>query len=315
MKKDLTVIVPAFNAERTIERCLLSIVNQTYKNLCVIVVNDCSTDNTAKILERYDKNYNNIEIVTNENNLELGRTRNYALKWVNSEYVTFIDSDDWVDTDAYQKCMTSIQKNNSDLAIFGIKNEFDNKVLSQIRYNYTDNLISGEYALNLLCNTFATDFYISPIVNNKIYRTSLLKTHNIKFDEYPFYEDMSFSYRVLKNANRISLVDKVFYHYYQNPNSKTHNITNVQIEYFCASLKALYQSLTFADKKDQELYYAYLDKSVAALVERIDRFIVNENDKKSLLLHLFDGLGQFVKSAELVDYLDVRRIINAMRRA
>ena len=310
---DLTVIVPAYNAEKTIDRCLNSIINQTHKNLKIVVVDDCSTDSTPGILKNYKSKYKNIEIITNEKNMELGCTRNIALKYVTTEYVTFVDSDDWVDLDAYQRCINRIRETDADLAIFGIRNEYENKMLSQIRYCYIDNYITGELALNLLCNTFAMDMAISPIVNNKIYSTSLLMKNDINFGEYPFYEDMPFSYNILKRAQKVALVDRVFYHYYQNPTSKTHVITNTQINYFCFSMQQLYNSVDLSDNKETMLYYSFLDKSVSALVGRIDEFVLDSQDKKTFVVQLIKGLKEFVNLSELLNYIDARRIIAAIR--
>lgn len=312
-KYDLTVIVPAYNAEKTINRCLNSIINQTYKDLKLVVVDDCSTDSTPQILKKFASEHKNVEILTNKKNMELGYTRNRALRSVTTEFVTFVDSDDWVDLNTYQKCINRIRETQADLAIYGIKNEYENKVLSQIRYCYTDNYITGELALNLLCNTFAMDISISPIVNNKVYSTSLLKNYDIKFGKYPYYEDMPFSYSILKRAKKVALVDGVFYHYYQNPSSKTHLITKNQINYFCRSMKELYRSLDPSDKNEKMLYYSFLDKSVSALIGRIDEFVFENEDKKTFIVMLLKGLQKFINFSELLDYVDARRIVSAIR--
>ena len=309
----LTVIVPAFNASNTIERCLNSIVNQSLKNIQIIVVDDCSTDNTYDIVKQFQTKYNNIKIEKFEKNMDVGYGRNYALNLVNTDYVTFVDSDDWVDTNAYKNCMQRLTEEQSDVAVFGIKNEFDNKVLSQIRYEYADNYISGAFALNLLCNVFALDISLSPIVNNKIYSTKLLKEHNIQFGDMHYYEDMVFSFNVMQHAKTVSLVSNTYYHYYQNPASKLHNISSNQLDCFCESLKQIYDIINHDDKKVMELFFSFLDKSVCALVGRIDDFVASSHDKKQLLVHLFTELTKVVPMNKFIEYIDIRRIINAIR--
>ena len=309
----LTVIVPVFNMKTSIEQCLNSILNQSFKNLNILCIDDCSTDGTDAILDKYQSVHRNITVEHFNKNRQLGYSRNFALQKVETEYVTFVDADDWVDTQAYAKCIQKLGIEQSDIAIFGIKNEYENKKQSQIRYEYADNYIEGNFALSLLCDAFSQDIAISPIVNNKIYRTEFLKSNNIRFAEMAYYEDMPFSYATLRCAHRVSLVGNSFYHYYQNPKSKLHNITKLQLANFCEALKIIYVGINCEDKNETKLFFSFLDKSLGSLVERIDNFIDSSDEKKELLVYLLSELTNNIPLKSIVNYIDVQRIIRAIR--
>ena len=311
--KILTVIIPVYNMKSTMERCLNSILNQSCKGITILCIDDCSTDGTDQLLDKYQSVYQNIKVEHFVKNRQVGYSRNFALQKVETEYLTFVDADDWVDTQAYEKCIQKLVIDQSDIAIFGIRNEYENKIQSKIRYEYADNYIEGTFALSLLCNAFSQDIAISPIVNNKIYRTEFLKRNDIRFADSAYYEDMVFSYAALKYAQRVSLVGHVFYHYYQNPKSKLHNITKVQLLDFCKSLKDIYVGINGNEMSETKLFFSFLDKSLGALVDRIDQFISSPDEKKELLVFLLSELTKNIPLKSIVNYIDVQRIIHAIR--
>lgn len=114
-KAKVSIIVPVYNVEKYIDRCLNSLVNQTLKEIEIIIVNDNTPDNSMKICEEYAKRDNRIKIYNKEQNEGLGLTRNYGIKKANGEYIAFVDSDDYVDNDFYEKLYNKIIKTNSDI--------------------------------------------------------------------------------------------------------------------------------------------------------------------------------------------------------
>ena len=125
-KGKVTVIVPVYNEETHIERCIKSILKQTYQNMEIILINDGSKDNSLKILKEFEKEYpSKIRVFTHKNK-GLGLTRNVGLDNATGEYITFLDSDDYVSIDYYRTLMNNIQENNSDIAMGNMVLEYDN---------------------------------------------------------------------------------------------------------------------------------------------------------------------------------------------
>ena len=114
----ITIAVAVYNAEKYLRDCMDSVVNQTYQNLEIICVNDCSTDKSLEILEEYAAKDRRIKIITNSQNSGLGVTRNVGIDAAHGEYVLFIDSDDWLDLTACEKLLSKAKENNSDIVFF-----------------------------------------------------------------------------------------------------------------------------------------------------------------------------------------------------
>ena len=170
----LTVIIPVYNTDKYIERCINSVVNQSLKNIRIVAIDDASTDMSWDILRKYAE-VDNILVARNNNNIGQGATRNLGLKYVNTKYFCFLDSDDWVDINAYKRAINSLESHGEcDIAVFGIKTEYDNYSLSNVRYQYEDNIVSGEFAISLLTHENAQESYISALLGNKVFRSHSL---------------------------------------------------------------------------------------------------------------------------------------------
>lgn len=177
----LSVIVPVYNSEQTLKQCLQSIIMQSYKNIEIIVVDDGSKDSSKEIVYDFIEEYGDIiKYIAIPENRGIGNARNIGLSNAKGRFVTFVDADDWVDSNLYNNAINKISKFNADIAIFGMKNEYENYISSSYRYSYKkENTIDNYAALRLLCRTYTNDIYISPIVNQKIYRKDLLKKQTL----------------------------------------------------------------------------------------------------------------------------------------
>ena len=205
----ISVIIPVYNVEKYLSRCLDSIINQTLSDIEIICINDGSSDNSAEILELYSKNDNRIKIITQENK-GLSIARNTGLSEAKGEYVSFIDSDDWISPNFFEKLYTSAVKFDADIAAAGIvcvrKGKWNKLV------NYDDEIVTQDFAKKLdLCEIPWHCF-----VWNKIYRRENLKT---KFEDGRIYEDMLFTPVALFNSNRLVTVPNASYYYFRHKNS------------------------------------------------------------------------------------------------
>jgi glycosyltransferase involved in cell wall biosynthesis len=120
MNYKISVIIPVYNVENYIRECLNSIVNQTIgiENIEVIVVNDCTPDNSMDIVEEYAEKYSSIKIIEHEINQGLGPARNTGLKHATAEYISFIDSDDFISENTYEICLYKFERYNCDFVIY-----------------------------------------------------------------------------------------------------------------------------------------------------------------------------------------------------
>ena len=214
----ISIIVPVYNVEKYLDRCLLSLVNQTAKDFEVIIVNDGSLDNSQTIIDKYVKNNNNFKCYIKENG-GLGYARNYGIDKANGEYLMFVDSDDYVEPNLVSECISRLE--HYDLLIFEYNqiNE-KNKTSEVIKSNFKENKI---YQLNhdrdLLNN-------IDNCAWNKCYKKEL-------FDGVIFpigwYEDMGTTYIILDKAKRIGFINKPLINYISSREDSISNSISMKV--------------------------------------------------------------------------------------
>ena len=208
----VSVIVPVYNVEQYLERCLKSISKQLLKDIEIVIVNDGSTDNSLKICEKFAQKDGRIKIITCKNG-GLAAARNTGLEYVTGEYVGFIDSDDWIDLDFYKCLYNTAKKYDSDIAYADFIRKGKNKcdVRMDIKYEEVSTDINDKIKkcknLTLGC------------VWNKIYRRDLIKKNSLRFPEGRLYEDGIFSMQAIYYANSVVSVPNTYYYYFVNPTS------------------------------------------------------------------------------------------------
>lgn len=208
----VSVIVPIYNVERYISKCLDSLCSQKYKNIEVIVVDDCSPDGSAKIVRKYMEKDRRIQYVKRENG-GLGAARNTGMKASTGEYICFVDSDDWVSSDYVNKFVKTLEKDKSDVAIANIRYVFPDGT-ERFRTPHIDEheIISGKEALR---REFIGKQYRCH-APNKFCRRSLFIDNGIWFPEGKIYEDVFTTYKILLAATQVSLIPEYTYFYLQN---------------------------------------------------------------------------------------------------
>lgn len=205
-KKSISVIIPAYNAERTIDRCLKSILSQSFLDFDVYVVNDGSTDNTKNVLKKYTT-YPNI-FIFNKNNGGVSNARNYALKFVDSQFVVFVDSDDYVEKDYLKHLIEAICDKKYDMAITGINTIKSGHIVNKT--NYKEGIYSAEDMLTEILNQNGPQGYLW----NKIFKLSIIKKYNLKFNsDISMAEDLLFCVKYLIHSNCVSILNNIDYNY------------------------------------------------------------------------------------------------------
>lgn len=206
---DISIIIPAYNAEKYIKKCLDSLINQTKEELEIIVINDGSTDDTENIVKSYkDKR---IKYYKNKNQ-GIGKTRNFGIEKATSKYIMFIDSDDYIEKDACEKMYNKAENDNLDIVICDFYKEYDNGNIEEI---HTPNFENS----SLKENPDIITEYLCPWA--KIYNRKMIEKNNIKFVEKLKYEDAPFVIAALCCANKIGKVDECLNYYLIHGNSET----------------------------------------------------------------------------------------------
>lgn len=217
----ISVIVPVYNVEKYLSQCLDSVINQTYKQLEILCINDGSTDGSLKILEQYAAKDKRIRIISKENE-GLSTTRNLGIRQATGKYILFLDSDDWLDLTCFENLFNSIEANKSDLCIYGLT-RFDESSNSCI---IPDNYFNLSCYKNVLDKPTCTYLDIQTSVFRrwesvvKLYRRGFLLDNNILFTEKVLFEDIFFHIQSILSAKSICFCDKNLYYYRVNrPNS------------------------------------------------------------------------------------------------
>lgn len=206
---DISIIVPIYNAEKYLNCCIDSLINQTKKELEFILVNDGSTDNSENIIKKYkDKR---IKYFKNENQ-GIGKTRNFGIQKSTGKYLMFIDSDDYLSLNACEILYNNVSKNDLDVAICDYYKVVNGKKTEEKFIDFGITTLRDRP--NLI-----NEINLSPW--NKIYKTSLIKDKNIKFVENLKYEDAPFVIECLKEAKKIGKVNKFLNYYVIHENSET----------------------------------------------------------------------------------------------
>lgn len=201
----ISVIVPVYNVEKYIRECLDSIVNQTYKNLQIILVDDGSTDNSGKICDEFAKKDSRITVVHQENQ-GAGAAKNAGLDLIKGEYFSIIDSDDYIDLSMYKIMVSLMEQYDSDIAQCLFKQVYTNKTI--IRQYSTLKKSCTVLTRQKYLQHFLSDWKFA-VFWNKLFRSSLLD--NIRFPVGRKIDDEFFTYKLVCNAKRIVNTTEPFY--------------------------------------------------------------------------------------------------------
>lgn len=250
----VTVIVPVYNVEEYLARCLDSLLNQTFDDYEIICVNDCSPDGSAAILRKYQKNYpSRMRIVTNEVNLGLGQSREKALDFASGEYVLFVDSDDYVKPDYIERYMLGMEEGDYDIVVGGFIRVVDGK---QREHILSDSVWSS--------TTYA-------IACAKLFKLSFIRAHNLRFTSVSCGEDIYFSLSAFYHGASVKVLNYAGYYYVLNRGSITgsmnykKNHERIMAELFESFLQNHDLSLIAEDRR-RVIEYVYLANMVNALV-------------------------------------------------
>ncbi|MGL5752407.1 MAG: bifunctional glycosyltransferase/CDP-glycerol:glycerophosphate glycerophosphotransferase, partial [Paraclostridium sp.] len=249
MTPKVSIVVPIYNVEKYIHRCVDSIINQSYKNLEIILVNDGSLDNCGSISEEYAKKDNRIKVVHKENG-GLSDARNFGMKKITGEYTFFLDSDDWITADIIENLVKVSIENNADVVQSGFYYAYEDYLLFDDRYYKENELV-------ILDNkTLMKELVINDKIKNfawgKLYKTTLVK--EIPFKKGVLFEDVFWAHKVMQKVSTYAVFNKPMCYYLQRSDSISgnYNIKNLDI------IDGLIERHEFIENNYKELkYYSY----------------------------------------------------------
>lgn len=210
----VSVIVPAYNVEDYIQNCLQSLISQTLTDIEIIIIDDGSTDKTKEIISEFAQNDLRINLITQQNQ-GVSAARNAGMRIATGEYIGFVDSDDWIDPDFYEKLYEAAKRHDADVSVASILKHKKNYQKYNVHYNDSKCANTIQEKIKISENKNRRFFYVW----NRIYRTSLIRNNNLTFPEGRLLEDIKFSMHAIYYANRIVSVPKVKYHYVERSNS------------------------------------------------------------------------------------------------
>ena len=253
----VSVIVPVYNVEEYLSKCLSSLVEQTLTDIEIIVINDGSSDDSQVIIDEYQKRFPHIKVYKKENS-GLSDTRNIGIKYATGEYIAFVDSDDSVRSDMYLKMYEKAKAGDFDIVTGDVK---------YVYFDHEDIVVTDPKEDTYDIRKAFINMY--PAVCTKIFKREILVNNNIYFKSGVWYEDVEFMYRLLPYIKKIGVIHEPFYEYLQREKSITSTVSPKIYDYIynMNGILAYYKEKGLYDTYEKELEYAYVRYIYATFIK------------------------------------------------
>lgn len=202
----ISIVIPVYNSAKFLAQCMESLINQTLKEIEIICINDGSTDESLEILKFYSQKDERIKIVDKENEGQ-SVARNIGIEMASGEYLGFVDSDDWVDLDYFEKLYNSAKRNNCDMACAGFKKIYEKKI--KVGKSFAQEEICATTDSKIVADRIPAHNYVW----NKIYRLESWKKHGFLFQAGRFFEDLALVIKIVDKLGRMVTVADTYYNY------------------------------------------------------------------------------------------------------
>lgn len=283
----VSIVVPIYNVEKYLDRCLSSIINQTYKNLEIILINDGSTDNSLNICKKY-QNDNRIKIFSRENR-GLLYTRIDGVKKSSGKYLMFVDSDDYIDLDMIEYMTKMINKNNLQMLKCGYKYSYDNSVIFPVTSDEIEIVDDTSLAYKYLITRDNIHSIWAELIDNDI-----LKKHVDEIDyTIAMGEDIHFNQIMYKYYDKIGYINKNFYSYEYDINSMSHGFEINKVKKKISDLIKVYTYFINAMENENKKYI-----SNEALITISNNIMSLSNSKKMKFKDILN-LSKEIKKDEI----------------
>ena len=276
----ISVIVPVYNVEAYLRKCLDSIVNQTYKDLEILVIDDGSTDGSKAICDEYARVDQRVKVFYAEN-CGLSSARNIGLDNARGEYIGFVDSDDWIERDMYEVLLKKAEKIGADVVECGVYIDYSKKTITSMKQEM---ITHGKDSLIALLRQ---DF--SDGVWNKIWRKSCFE--KIRFPIGRLFEDIAVTYRIIDTTKCVCSVPEIKYHYVQRKTSISYSFnTNNLMDYWYSCLER-YEFLH--ERQDKDIDYYSLQACAVAIARAWAYYYKCNKPEREELGHVIHKMHSF----------------------
>ena len=271
----VSIIIPVYNVEKFLRKCLTSLVEQTFQDREIIAVNDGSTDRSLDILREFEQKYEFVTVVDQENR-GMSKARNRGLSLARGEYICFIDSDDYVAPNFLERLYGACVENDAQIACCYYYYQYASSGFTMEYPFRCRGVLTREEAMNKLLR----DLQIQSLVWNKMYKRSLFTDYNIQFPSIAF-EDMATANRVFAHAERVVVLDEPLYYYVQRSGSTLATINASKINDFIRAVAMVRVSLEKSGQfeKYRKSYLALTRKTSLCCYWYVLRM---HNEKKSI---------------------------------
>ncbi len=264
----LSVIIPCYNVEEYLSKCIDSVIDNKLDDIEIVLVNDGSKDNTLKIIKEYKKKYKDIIKVVDQKNQGLSMARNAGIEVSSGEYITFLDSDDYVDIKMYSSMLDKAKEGNFDIVVCGVKMLYPDHEIN-VSTGVNNDCTNKEEVKDVMYN-----FY--PAACNKLYKREIID--DLRFKKGVWFEDVEFMYRLLPYVKSIGVVNEYYYYYLQREGSITY-VYNSKLYDFMYNLDGVieyYKENDLYNDYKEEIEYTYVRYLFATFIKRLAKM----NDKK-----------------------------------
>lgn len=282
----ISIVVAVYNAEKTLTKCIDSLINQTYKETQIILVNDCSKDGSLKICYDYEINNSNIMVINNSHNLGVSATRNNGIKAATGKYICFVDSDDYLD-ECYLEKMYKCRKKYGVMPICGFRyyDELNKLPYKDYIWSKGNGYVSIENSFELYDEIHLAALW------NKLFDKDLIDVYNVKFDEkLSMGEDLRFSVEYLKaiNADKVYVLASPLYNYLKiNENSLMSKVGLTDINSSIDNLRLIKSLVEGIGYNVDFVYEQHLEKLKTNFIYHISRSKLLSNEEKLNKIRIF----------------------------
>lgn len=262
----ISIIIPVYKVEKYLEKCIQSLINQTYENLQIILVDDGSPDNCGKICDEYAKKDHRIEVI-HKSNEGLSDARNKGIEIAKGEYIGFIDSDDYIESDMYEVLYNLLKQYNADVSICNFYTVSQGK----IAIKNAENGIK-EYNRIEILKEVLLDNNIQSYAWNKLYKKELFD--EIKYPVGKKYEDIGTTFYLLEKCNKVVVTGKPEYYYINRQDSIVNNVTETTITDY---IELIMQRYDYIEENIKELS-SYNKDYLKRILKTAEQDIKNLNE-------------------------------------
>lgn len=312
MEPLISIIVPIYNVEKYLHRCIDSIISQTLDNIEIILVNDGSPDSCQSICEEYIKKDDRIKLI-NKKNEGLGMARNTGIEIARGEFIAFVDSDDYIDTDMYEKMYNAAKAQNADTCICNYKRRDTSNNIVRRKYKMNSKIYEGTHVIDdLLSSMIGTsptskdDVEIGMSVWKCIFSKNIIKYNDIKFcSERQFIsEDIIFDIDYFVHSKKVVTIEDELYNYCDNGASLTKTYKKDRFErevILYLEIKRKLEQVNIFNKYKLNLYRTFIGRSRTCIKAEANNLNYNESIKNIKLILRNHELQEILKSYPIKD--------------